>query len=218
MTPTRQLLTVAAVFLGAYFLLPALGLPMAGPLAVLLATATALATQRARGASWAEFGLARPPRPWRLPWQALGLAVLGYGVAAAAMLAAVKGLGWAPVRPDRLAMVQGHLPALLGMLAIAWTTAAVGEELLFRGFLQARLRGLLGAGAGRALLAALLQAGVFGLVHAYQGPTGVLVTGCLGLVFGLVRLRLATVWPLVLAHGLIDTLSLLALYAGAIPA
>jgi membrane protease YdiL (CAAX protease family) len=59
---------------------------------------------------------------------------------------------------------------------------------------------------------------VFGLAHAYQGATGILVTGVLGLVFGLLYLRSKSLWPLVIAHGLIDTLSLVALYAGKLPA
>ena len=68
-----------------------------------------------------------------------------------------------------------------------------------------------------AVLAALAQAVLFGLGHAYQGATGILVSGAIGLAFGLLMLRFRTVWPLVIAHGLIDTVSMLALYAGARP-
>ncbi|WP_174754922.1 CPBP family glutamic-type intramembrane protease [Arenimonas daejeonensis] len=48
--------------------------------------------------------------------------------------------------------------------------------------------------------------------------TGIVVTGCIGLVFGLLYLRLRSLWPLVIAHGLVDTIGLVALYAGLMPA
>lgn len=214
----RQLLVVSFVFVAAYFGLPALGLAMAGPAAVALACLAAVAVVRRGGESWPALGLARPTRPLRLLAASLGIAVLGYLVAVAAMVVAMQVLGWPPMQSGRIASVQGNLPALLGILAIAWTTAAFGEELLFRGFLQGRLQVLLGARRGAGLLAAAVQALVFGLAHAYQGPTGIVVTGSLGLVFGLLYLRTKSLWPLVIAHGLIDTLSLLALYAGRVPA
>lgn len=214
----RQLLVVTFVFLAAYFGLPALGLAMAGPAAVVLASVAAVLLLRRGGESWPALGLARPARPLRLLAASLGIAVLGYLVAVVAVVLATQVLGWPPMASARLGAVQGNLPALLGILAIAWTTAALGEELLFRGFLQGRLQALLGERRGAGLLAAAVQGLVFGLAHAYQGPTGILVTGSLGLVFGLLYLRTKSLWPLVIAHGLVDTLSLLALYAGALPA
>lgn len=213
-----QLLVVAFVFLAAYLGLPALGLAMAGPVAVVLAGVAAVALLRRGGESWPALGLARPSRPLRLLAASLGIAVLGYAAAIVATVVATQVLGWPPMQSGRLGSVQGSLPALLGLLAIAWTTAALGEELLFRGFLQGRLQALLGPRRGAGLLAAAAQGLVFGLAHAYQGATGILVTGCLGLVFGLLYLRTKSLWPLVIAHGLIDTLSLLALYAGRLPA
>lgn len=213
----RQVLIVAAVFLVASLGLPALGVPLAGPLAVLLALGAAAWVLRADGEGWKAVGLGRPARPWRLPWIALGCALAGYAAAIAATIVATRGFGWPPMDHARFAAIAGNLPVLLGFLAIAWTTAAFGEEVLFRGFLQSRLQALSGGGKGAGVLAASVQALLFGLAHAYQGPTGMLVTGTLGLVFGLLMLRLRSLWPLVLAHGLVDTLSLVAVYARAMP-
>ena len=214
----RQLLTVAAVFVAALLGLPALGLSLAGPAAVALGAFAAVLCVRRAGEPWSALGLAPPARPLRTVGAGLGYAVLGYLAAIVATVLATKVLGWPPMQSGKLGAVQGNLPALLGMLAIAWTTAALGEELLFRGFLQGRLQALLAGRRGAGLLAALAQATLFGLAHAYQGATGILVTGLLGLVFGLLYLRAKSLWPLVIAHGLIDTLSLLALYAGRLPA
>ena len=213
----RHLIPVSVLFLAVVLGGRLLGLPGAGPLAVALSCALAVFLVRRAGEGWDALGLARRTPWWRTLLVGVGLALLGYAVAVAATLLAVRGLGWAPMQLDRLAGVQGSLPGLLGMLAIAWTTAALGEELLFRGFLQGRLQRLFGDGRGAGLAAAGVQALLFGLAHAYQGPTGVLVSGSLGLCFGWAMLRTRSLWPLVVAHGLIDTLSLLALYAGALP-
>ena len=212
----RQILIVTAVFLSAFFALPALGLPMPGPAAVVLACAAAVLCLRGSGEGWPALGLSRQPLP-RTLLLAVGCAVLGYLAAVVAVLVTTGLLGWPPARSGGLGAIQGNLPLLLGMLAIAWTSAAFGEELLFRGFLQGRLQAMWGGGKRAGLLAALVQSLAFGLAHAYQGPTGIVLTGCIGLVFGLLYLRLRSLWPLVIAHGLIDTLSLVALYAGVMP-
>ena len=57
------------------------------------------------------------------------------------------------------------------MLAISWTTAAFGEEVLFRDFLQGHLRDWLCGAAGAGVLSAALQAVLFGLGHACQAAS-----------------------------------------------
>lgn len=213
---SSQLLIVASTFLAAFFGLGAVGIAHAGPFAVAAGLVAVAATQRRRDLPWASIGLGVPAGPARFALHAVLALVAGWGAALAAMLLA-KGLGFAPLDAARFAGVQGDAGRLLGMLAISWTTAAFGEELLFRGFLQSRLRALFGARRHAAVLAVLAQALLFGLAHAYQGPTGVLVSATIGLAFGLLMLRFRTIWPLVVAHGLIDTISMFALYAGVRP-
>lgn len=214
---STQLLIVALTFLATFLGLGAVGVAYAGTAAVGTGLAALVATHRWRRLPWRAIGLAAPDGAGRFALQTLLALLLGWIAALAAMVLALRGLGWAPVDASRFAHVQGDAGALLAMLAISWTTAAFGEEVLFRGFLQSRLQALLGARRHAGLLAALLQAGAFAAGHWYQGATGVLVSASIGLAFGLLMLRFRTVWPLVLAHGLIDTASMLALYAGAQP-
>lgn len=213
-----QVLTVAAAFMLALLLFGALGVPLAGPIAVVVGVLVASALLQRAGSSWRALGLSWPLHPGRLAGATLGVVALAYLTAACATLLATRGLGWPAVDVERLVELTGN-PALLGlMLLLAWTTAAFGEELLFRGFLQTRLQALLARWPGATALAVLLQAVLFGFGHAYQGPTGILVTGSLGLVFGTVYARQRSLWPIILAHGVIDTIGLLALYAGVRPA
>lgn len=212
---SSQLLIVASTFLVTLLGLGAAGLAYAGPVAVAAGTAAMAWTHRAQPAPWAAIGLGWPGTPARLALTTLASLFAGWGAALVAMTVAVKGLGWAPIDTARYAGIAGNTPMLLGLLAISWTTAAFGEEVLFRGFLQSRLQGLLGARRHAGAVAILAQAVVFGLAHAYQGPSGMLVAGAIGVVFGLIVLRVRSLWPVIIAHGLIDTVSMLALYAGA---
>lgn len=212
---SSSLIIVVSTFLATFLGLGAAGLAFAGPVAVVAAVAAMAWSQRGQPGAWASFGLGRPPGPGRFAWLTLLSVLAGWGAALAATLFAVKGLSWAAIDTSRYAAIVGNTPMLLEMLAISWTTAAFGEEVLFRGFLQSRLQALLGARRGAGVIAVGAQAVVFGLAHAYQGPTGVLIAAAIGLVFGLILLRVRTLWPVIVAHGLIDTVSMLALYAGA---
>lgn len=55
------------------------------------------------------------------------------------------------------------------------------------------------------------------VAHAYQGPLAAVVVFPLGVVFGIVYWRTRELWPLVLAHGLIDLVGLLSVRAAGSP-
>ena len=59
------------------------------------------------------------------------------------------------------------------------------------------------------------QAAIFALAHRYQGVTGVLVVFVIGLIFGAVFIRCGrNLWPVIAAHGLIDTVAITSVYLG----
>jgi membrane protease YdiL (CAAX protease family) len=107
--------------------------------------------------------------------------------------------------------IKGNLTAYLWFLIpVAWGSAAIGEELLVRGYLLHRIEGLAGL-----KIAIVLQAIIFSSAHLYQGITSVFSIFVLSLVFGAVYLKsgrnLVTV---IIAHGCIDTLALTLIYFG----
>jgi membrane protease YdiL (CAAX protease family) len=88
-----------------------------------------------------------------------------------------------------------------------------GEEFLFRGFLFQWLAMLLGGTKVAWAVACLIQAILFGLIHAYQNPLGMLLTGSIGLVMGVVFLSTArNLWVPIIAHTLYDTARVIAFY------
>jgi CAAX protease family protein len=106
--------------------------------------------------------------------------------------------------------VRGNLATYLELMPRIWLGAAICEEIVFRAFLIGRLEAAFG-GASRIATAAavLLSSGLFGLAHTYQGPTGVLITGVLGLIFACVYAYGGrNLWLNIVVHGVYDTLSL----------
>ena len=106
--------------------------------------------------------------------------------------------------------VRGDLAAYLALMPKIWIGAAICEEIIFRGFLIGRLESAFGGASRAATTAAvLLSSAVFGAAHAYQGPTGMLITGVLGLLFAIVYVAAGrNLWFNIVVHGVYDTLSL----------
>lgn len=78
-------------------------------------------------------------------------------------------------------------------------TAGVCEEIWYRGYLIWYLAAFVGEWP-----AVFVGALVFGVLHLYQGPAGVLKTGANGLVMGLVYVGTGTLlWPVIL-HAAVD--------------
>ena len=78
--------------------------------------------------------------------------------------------------------------------------AGFGEEMAYRGY---ALTALILA-TGSATLALIVTSATFGVLHAYQGPIGVVRTGVVGLIMGAVFLYTGSLWPPIVAHTLID--------------
>ena len=72
-----------------------------------------------------------------------------------------------------------------------------------------------GGGHAAIALSVLAQALLFGLGHAYLGPRGIMNAAAIGLVSGAVYwANGGNLWPLVIAHGLVDSVGLTMLRLG----
>lgn len=191
---------------------------LAAPAQMLILFVLATVLLRRRGERWRSVGFARPSS-WR---RVAGLVFAGYlGVICLnglLVLLVFPRLDVAPPAFGALGALKGDPWTYVSWLLLAWSSAALGEELQFRGFLWSRLERLFGGGQLAAFATLIVQAGLFGLGHVYQGLGGVLATMCAGLVLGAVflagRRNLAACMVL---HGLIDTVSLTALFLGLVP-
>jgi uncharacterized protein len=180
---------------------------------IILLTASSLVLKR-RGERWSELGLRRPASIRRVAALVIASLIAVYAVAAGLVFLVFRPMGLAP--PD-LSQVAPSLSTSWGyatMILLTWTTVAFGEEMQFRGFVFSRLERLFGAASRRATAAAWLGQGLlFGLLHVYQGVSGVATTSLVGLALGGVFLATRrNLIACILIHGVIDTLALTALY------
>jgi membrane protease YdiL (CAAX protease family) len=124
-----------------------------------------------------------------------------------------------PVPPEnlsRFSFMKGNLPNLILNLVAVWITAGFLEELGWRGYLMNRLVDLQGNTTKLAWVISVVgSAIIFGLGHTYQGLGGVIKVITLGLLFGVAFLTVRrNLWPLIIAHALLDTLSFVGHYFG----
>lgn len=176
--------------------------------------ATALLWRRRSG--WSALGLRRPARVGHAATLAAGLLVVGLVVVPALAALLMAPLGLAGIEGQVFAHMRANAGSYLFMLLpLGWGSAAFGEEMLYRGFLATRIEIMFGGGRAAIVAAALLQAILFGAVHAFLGGAGMIKAGLLGLAWSAAYYRFGrNLWPLIIAHGLVDTVGLTALYFG----
>lgn len=187
------------------------------PNEILLLTPLAIVSMRWRtgGWHWRSLGF-QAPRSWSV---VIGVALLLAAtriVLGDFVLVPLAESIWPPIKaPGGTDEITGNLAVALQWLALVWTFAAVGEEIVYRGFLLNRLadvgrRSTLGFG-----VAIFASAALFGVGHFYKGPAGVLDSTLAGLILGLgYVLTGRCLWTSVLTHGFIDTFAVLAEYLG----
>jgi hypothetical protein len=78
-------------------------------------------------------------------------------------------------------------------------SAGITEELLYRGFLIWALNAYMDL-----LVAAVLASVLFGLAHAYQGRSGILKTGAIGLIMAMLYIGSGTILLPMLLHAFMD--------------
>lgn len=109
--------------------------------------------------------------------------------------------------------IRGNLDVLLFTLVFVWTSAAFGEEVIFRGYLMTRFSKIFGTST-IAIIANILLFGIFfGSIHAYQGITGQILSGITGaMIATLFHFKKNDLWFCIVVHGAIDTFALTAVY------
>jgi hypothetical protein len=172
---------------------------------------------RLRGVGWGYFGLTRPKSWFRTILMSLGVTLAVLGTVIFIINPIMNALPNLPPQDrSRFDVLTGSLPNLLIQLVLVWITAAFLEEFMFRGYLMNRIIDLQGKETKIAWAIAIVgQAVIFGLVHSQQGLGGMFKVGAIGLVFGLSYLAVGrNLWPLILAHGFLDTYDMVQHYFG----
>jgi uncharacterized protein len=114
--------------------------------------------------------------------------------------------------------LTGNLKLTALYILLVWIVAAFGEEMIYRGYLMNRVADLLNRTRTAWIVSLIAIQVVFGLAHSYQGWTGVIDEGLMGVLLAVVYLgtgqNLAV--PIV-AHGVQDSIDLILIFLGRYP-
>jgi len=217
-----EVIGFVALALGSRYVMSLFFWRFAGPVSLVFTLAILTSYLRGRGIGWSDMGLRALPgikaKLLVIPQAAL-VGIVFFGAVATVLIGGPAiGLDFIGQVPDtvdeRWGNLEGNIPLFLLWLAIVWTVAAFGEEMFFRGYLITRLETAFSGIRWGVVLAVLLPAMLFGYGHYYyQGLSGVFVTGAIGLVLGtMFVLFKRNLWPVVIWHGMIDTLAFTATF------
>lgn len=196
----------------------------AGPITLILTLFILTLYMRRQGKTWAQYGL-KPLMGIKQKLLVIPQTVLvfiAFAIAVGSLLAIANVFQISALLQvsegveARFGEVKGNLPVLMMWLGIIWVSAAFGEEMFFRGYLVTRLQEALPKSWIATTLAILIPALIFGYGHYhYQGIRGFVMTGLIGLAFGLSFLLFKkNLWPIILFHGLIDSVGFINIYLG----
>jgi hypothetical protein len=172
-----------------------------GVVAVLVGAVLAVGLTLRRGRSLCDLGLRRPRRWWTVPFWAIGILVV-FIVAQGVLPVLINSVFELP-QPDlsRYDFIRGNLRNAIVMGLLLPLTAAIPEEIVYRGFLIERFSRLTDGDAP--VLAVLAQALVFGAVHFQWGFGGVVLATLMGAVWGFAFLLCGrNLWIVIMAHSL----------------
>ena len=188
----------------------------AGPASTFSAMLVGTYLLRRRELSWKDLGL-RWPDSWIKTAGLTLLTIFTFALAMEAMEFFADRFFEDKKASGRFDHIEGNLSAYLVIMFLTWTHASFFEELLFRAFIIEKTGRFLGGGGKAALIAALFSAIFFGYRHYYyQGMNGALTTGAAGLALAFLYLWFGrrNIFPLVLAHGIVNSIGMTTRYLG----
>lgn len=214
-----EILLVLVIMAGVKAIADYFGLIASGTIGIWTAICVATFLLKKRSISWKDLGAVFPKG--RQQWlQQIGLGILAIAsiflitMLVLYVLKPAFGLEKAADAADKFRFFIDKPIVLIAYIIIGiWFGAGLGEELLIRGFLLNHLQKVIGEGKASWFLALLTQAIIFGFMHSYQGSMGIVITGLIALSFGsFYLLAKRKLFPVVFAHAVFDTLTMVGLY------
>ncbi len=188
----------------------------AGPITALSATVLITILNHRRGVNWRDLGLKRPRKIWLTLLQAL-VVFAGTIIAVYAATLITEQFFEEPESLNaRFGDMEGNLQLYLWWVLLSWVVGGFSEEMIFRGFLLTRVEAMIKSRWASTTLAIVFQAAVFASVHLYyQGAYGALQLFPAAIFIGICYVLFGrNLWPLILAHGTMNTLGFLGNYLG----
>lgn len=164
---------------------------------------------------WSDLGLRRP-RSWgKTIIIGISVGIISQLFTLLVLLPFLQRTSIKPLDYSRFKTLNGNFGMFLMYLTISWTTAGFGEELIFRGFLMGHFARLFGGKKAGWWLSLVVVSVIFALVHAYQGPMGMILIMFPAILFGIMYIMSGfNLWYTIIAHGTADTFVFLMFFTG----
>jgi uncharacterized protein len=176
------------------------------------------ASLRLRGLRWKDVGFARPGSWAKALWIGVtaGVAIETFELFVSQPLLA-HWIGKMPDLSDFSGLV-GNWKLTLFFIALLWVLGALGEEIVYRGYLMNRVADLFRNSRTAWIVSLFAVSIVFGCAHLGQGATGMIENIWDGLLLGALYLACGrNLAAPVIAHAMTDTIDFVLIYLGRYP-
>lgn len=170
---------------------------------------------KVRGVSWRALGLRKPDHVGKT-MLATG-AILAMAIGSIIVFQLIKDSFFPTLAEDvsdeaatgKFGDLRGNWLLFFTLLPVFWLESML-EEMLDRGFLMNWIERLFRGTMLATILAVLLQAMLFGFRHSYDLSERSITVGLIGLAMGIGYVAFGrNLWPLIIAHCLLNTMSLI---------
>lgn len=127
----------------------------------------------------------------------------------------IEWLGITPETPAIYETIEGNKSKLLIYLIVSWTTAGLGEELIYRSFFLGQFVSVFEHVKYKWTIGLIISSIIFGFLHFNNGVEAIIVTGINGFILGLTYLKTnRNIWAAYIAHAFANTVELMIIYSG----
>ena len=100
-------------------------------------------------------------------------------------------------------------------LIVSWTTAGLGEELIYRSFFLGQFVSVLKNVKYKWTLSLVISSIIFGFSHFNDGTEAIILTAINGFIIGIVYLKTnRNIWAAYITHAFANTVELMIIYFG----
>ena len=185
----------------------------AGQLGTLLFYVVVFVTLWARRWDWKYFGITRPNWP-KTVFKAC-LFTGGIFILIDLIIQPLVELQFGKIVLSSFSGIEGNLLNFSIYILLGWLMGGVCEEIIYRGYALKRLAIIFGDTKKAGLLSAAMVSIVFGFAHRYQGPSGMITTAVIAMLFGLIFIfNKNNLMVLVLTHGIYNMIAITLIYLG----
>ena len=124
-------------------------------------------------------------------------------------------LGVESADPAIYESIVGNKSMLIMYLCVSWTTAGLGEELIYRSFFLGQTVAFFATSKYKWIISLIISSVIFGFFHFNNGIDAIISTGVTGFILGLIYLYTdRNIWAVYFAHSITNTIAFLIIYSG----